>query len=116
MIFQVFENVNITNNIFDYDHNPFHAIDFFLCPLKTENFMLSGGIETSDIKWVNIICRTLLSPHKNITGQKMKFSIKDIFRKYDHFCVKLRIWSHLLKKSLMKNFTFCAVYSVGKRK
>ena len=24
---------------------------------------------------------------------------------------KLRIWSHLLKKSLMENFTFCAVYS-----
>ena len=25
-------------------------------------------------------------------------------------CWKLRIWSHLLKKSLMENFIFCAVY------
>ena len=33
---------------------------------------------------------------------KMKFSIKDFFR-------KLRIWSHLLKKSLMENFIFSAV-------
>ena len=32
------------------------------------------------------------------TTQKMKFSIK-----------KQRIWSHLLKKSLMENFIFCAV-------
>ena len=34
---------------------------------------------------------------------KMKFSIKDFFSKYD------RIWSHLLKISLMENFFFCAV-------
>ena len=26
---------------------------------------------------------------------------------------KLRIWSHLLKKSLMENFIFCAVYALG---
>ena len=31
------------------------------------------------------------------TAQKMKFSIKD-------FSVNLRIWSHLLKKSLMETF------------
>ena len=30
----------------------------------------------------------------------MKFPIKDLF---------LRIWSHLLNKSLMENFIFCAV-------
>ena len=34
-----------------------------------------------------------------IIVQKMKFFIKDFFR-------KLRIWSHLLKKSLMQNFIF----------
>ena len=33
---------------------------------------------------------------------KMKFSIKDFFS-------FLRIWSHLLKKSLMKNLIFCAL-------
>ena len=34
---------------------------------------------------------------------------KDFFSKYDQTCRKLRIWSHLLKKSLMENFTFCDV-------
>ena len=43
------------------------------------------------------------------TVQKMKFSIKDFFIKYDQIRSKLRIWSHLLKKSLMENFIFCAV-------
>ena len=31
----------------------------------------------------------------------MKFSIKDFFSKCDQICRFLRIWSHLLKKSLM---------------
>ena len=42
------------------------------------------------------------------TAQKMKFSIKDFFSKCDQIRRKLRIWSHLLKKSLMENFIFCA--------
>ena len=33
------------------------------------------------------------------TAQKMKFSIKDFFSKCDQIRRKLRIWSHLLKKS-----------------
>ena len=36
--------------------------------------------------------------------QKMKFSIKDFFSNR-----KRRIWSHLLKRSLMENFIFCAM-------
>ena len=43
------------------------------------------------------------------TAQKIKFSIKDFFSKCDQIRSFLRIWSHLLKKSLMKNFIFCAV-------
>ena len=39
----------------------------------------------------------------------MKFSITDFFSKYDQIPRKLRIWSHLLKKSAMENFIFCAV-------
>ena len=39
----------------------------------------------------------------------MKFSIKVFFSKCDKIRRKLRIWSHLLKKSLMENFIFCAV-------
>ena len=39
----------------------------------------------------------------------MKFSIKDFFSKFDKIRRKKRIWSHLLKTSLMENFIFCAV-------
>ena len=40
----------------------------------------------------------------------MKFPIKDFFSNCDQIRSFLRIWSHLLKKSLMENFIFCAVY------
>ena len=39
----------------------------------------------------------------------MKFFIKDFFSKCDQIRRKLRIWLHLLKKSLVENFIFCAV-------
>ena len=42
---------------------------------------------------------------------KMKFSIKYFFSKCDQICRKLWVWSHLLKKSLMENFIFCAVFT-----
>ena len=44
----------------------------------------------------------------------MKFSIKDFFRKCDRIRRRLRIWSHLLKKPLMENLIFCAVYNSKK--
>ena len=37
-------------------------------------------------------------------------SFKSFFSKCDQIYSFLRIWSHLLKKSLMENFTFCAVF------
>ena len=43
------------------------------------------------------------------TAQKMTFSVKDFFSKCDQIRMKLRIWLHLLKKSLMENVIFCAV-------
>ena len=42
-------------------------------------------------------------------AQKWKFSIKGFFSKCDEIRNFLRIWSHLLKISLMENFIFCAV-------
>ena len=42
-------------------------------------------------------------------AQKMKFSFKDFYNKCDQIRRKLRIWSHLLKKSLIENFIFCAM-------
>ena len=41
------------------------------------------------------------------TAQKMKFSIQNFFSKCGQICRFLRIWSHLLKKSLKENFIFC---------
>ena len=38
--------------------------------------------------------------------------MKGFFNKCDQIRRKLRIWSHLLKKSLMENFIFCAVLRV----
>ena len=46
---------------------------------------------------------------KPFTAQKLKFSIKDFFSKCEQIRKFLQIWSHLLKKSLMENFIFCAV-------
>ena len=43
----------------------------------------------------------------------MKFSITDFFSKCDQILRKLRIWSHLLKKSVMKNFIICAVLGLS---
>ena len=45
--------------------------------------------------------------------KKKNFSIKNFFSKYDQICMKLQIWSNLLKKSLMENFVFCAVLDHG---
>ena len=41
--------------------------------------------------------------------KKIKFSIKDFFSKCDQICNFLRIWSHLLRKSLMDNLIFCVM-------
>ena len=46
------------------------------------------------------------------TTQKMKFSIKVFFSTCDQIRRKLRIWSHLLKKS-MEKFNFCAVLEIN---
>ena len=50
----------------------------------------------------------LLQKRSISAAQKMKFSIKDYFSKCDQIRSFLRIWSHLLQKSLMENFIFCA--------
>ena len=39
----------------------------------------------------------------------MTFSIKDFFSKCNQILSFLRIWSRLLKKSLIENFIFCVV-------
>ena len=51
----------------------------------------------------------LLSYFPYYTAQKMKFSIKNFFSKWDQIRRKLRISSYLRKKSLKENFIFCVV-------
>ena len=57
-------------------------------------------------QWWNILFLSWLSFDIVGTAQEMKFSIKDFFSKCDQIRRKLRIWSHLLKISLIENFFF----------
>ena len=47
----------------------------------------------------------------NATAQKMKFSITDFFSKCNQIRSFLRIWSHLLKRSVIEIFISCAVFA-----
>ena len=46
-------------------------------------------------------------------GLRILSAQKDFFSKCEQIRRKLRIWSDLLKKSLMENFSFCAVTEVS---
>ena len=57
----------------------------------------------------NIMCAYYTDSRKSgnePTEQKMKFSITDFFCKCDQIRKKLRIWSHLLKKSVTETLYF----------
>ena len=45
----------------------------------------------------------------------MTFTVKDFFSKCDQIRRYLRLWSHLLKQSLMENFIFLYSENVEKR-
>ena len=84
-------------------------IDGFPCSLK---FWLSVLNKCCFFRQLENSVGFNLSGETNIiiiTAQKMKFSNKDFFSKCDHIRSFLRMWSHLLQKSLMWNFIFCAV-------
>ena len=53
--------------------------------------------------------RYFFFPFLKNTSQKMKFSIKDFSGQCDQIRSFLLSWPHLLKKSLMEKFIFCAV-------
>ena len=52
----------------------------------------------------------LLLHKRELTTQKMKLFIKDFFSNCDQIHSFLRMWSNLLKKSLMENFFLCSDY------
>ena len=48
-----------------------------------------------------------------INAQNMNCFVKNLFSKCEHIRTKLRIYSHLLYKSLTENFIFCVVNIIG---
>ena len=93
--------------------------------LVKTNYLIFSYMEHWNIAWKSVKNSQVLSTlyllsvisvlyqwlvrKKIVTAQKMRFSIPDFFSKCDQTCSFLWIWAHLLKKSLMENFSFCAV-------
>ena len=94
-------------------------VDCGLLVLPTRNvrFAMSISLNLPSCHWhdLHIIFMSYINTygyscfHFSITAQKLKFSIKDFFSKCNQIRSFLRIWSHLLKKSLMVNFSFSAM-------
>ena len=84
---------------------------------ERENLVNKNGYFSRNVRGLLLLLLLLLSlaHDKNIiaaeehTAQKMKFSIKDFFSKCYQIRSFPRIWSHLLKKSLMENSIFFTV-------
>ena len=93
-----------------------------------ENKVFNSTAHKKDISKQNVTKKTILSVAKiknpkygskteiqmlrcymqeTTLHKKMKFSIKDYFSTCDQILSFMRIWSHLLKKSLMENFVQC---------
>ena len=62
--------------------------------------LIIGKCWYCELKRNSVVFSELIEPYG--TADKIKFSIKDLFSKSEHL--------HLLKKSLMENFIFCAVW------
>ena len=118
----LFSNVNNLKslkkeqNCFTHPSN-LSCIDLFLTN-RSRYFQNTSTTETriSDFyKLVVTVLKMFLQKKPKIikcmsyTAQKMKLSTKDFFNKCDQIRSFLRISSHILKKSLMENFTFCVV-------
>ena len=70
--------------------------------LETSQLFCSANQCNSRLKWVK---EGNKEGHINSSAQKNpKFSFKDWLSKCDQIRKKLRIWSYLLKESLMENF------------
>ena len=73
-------------------------------------------LKTITVRWFLLSCPVYQNIQNSWLCQCLTISV--IFIKFLEnlvCCRKLQIWSHLLKKSLMENFIFCAVSSLCQR-
>ena len=70
---------------------------------KTGKVLFDRSFSSFFLKIYRNYSKILRMIRSSNTARKTKFSFKDFFSNF------LRIWSHLLKKSLMENFIFRAV-------
>ena len=75
--------------------------------LTSSNISQVGGLPGTNLAVAKQVL--LIKNNKMSTAHKMKFFLKDFFCKCDQIRRKLRIWSYLLKESIMEDFIFCAV-------
>ena len=61
--------------------------------------------------WFIFYRKSIFSSSPFTAQKKKEISIKDLFSKCNQIRRKQQIWSHLLKKSLMENLIFCAVFA-----
>ena len=91
------------NSVMCHSHLPFTGRSEPVST-STDSYFLLHQINISN-KPFTLQEMSVRSLHKN-----MKFSINDFFSKCDQIRRKLRIWSHLLNKSLMENFIFVQLF------
>ena len=103
---------------FDTENRKIQWIDliFFTLDFTSRHFCISFKVRNYCKKCCQFyssrcffLCFLSSSVHSKtiFAAQKMKLSIHDFSSKWDQ--IRLRIWSHLLKKSLMEDFIFRAV-------
>ena len=84
----------------------------FFCAVYQISLNDKWRLRPNSYLWIYTLIKIEKTGCSIYTAQKMKFSIKDFFSKCDQIRRKLQIWSHLLKKTLMENFIFCAILDV----
>ena len=100
-------NKRIKLNVHEYVSHRYDSMERYRNALCTFNLVrISTGLIRKLSKSHNAKIKNNTVTY---TAQKVKFSIKDFFSKCDQIRSFQRIWSHLLRKSLMENSIFCAV-------
>ena len=86
-------------------------IIFWLHALLLISFFVAFSVYSLHFVWFDFTYKNLCSKKSPspLPPVSTTHAIMDFFSKCDQIHSKLRIWSHLLMKSLMENFIFCAV-------